>query len=140
MGLLEVQKHALAAAHGKPGFAYYMEMGLGKTLTALVEFTSLVETREATRLVVVCPNSFKTGWVDEINKHKIEVDAFIFESGADGFNEAFLKTKFTKPPVLIINYEAIRNDNVKKYISRFVGVKDCMIVLYESIQIKTYDR
>ena len=139
MGLLKVQDAALGASYGQPGFAYYMEMGLGKTLTALVEFTALVQEKEVTRLVVVCPNSFKTGWVDEIKKHDIKVHPFVFESGADYYNEAFLRTEFTKPPVLIINYEAIRSDAVKDYIKRFVGSKNCMAVLDESIQIKTFD-
>jgi len=139
MGLLRVQEHALAAGHDKPGFAYYMEMGLGKTLTALVEFKALVEAKEATRLVVVCPNSFKTGWVDEINKHKADVHPFVFESGADYYNEAWLKTDFVRPPVLIVNYEAIRSEAVQNYIKRFVGTRNAMIVLDESIQIKTFD-
>ena len=137
--LLEVQNAALNASFEKPGFAYYMSMGLGKTLTALVEFNGLVNRKEATRLVVVSPNSFKSGWVDEIKKHNINVHPRIFESGADYYNEAWLKTEFTKPPVLIVNYEAIRSERTQSYIQRFVGSKNCMIVLDESIQIKTFD-
>src|SRR4249920_3835209 len=112
MGLLRVQEHALAASHGQPGFAYYMEMGLGKTLTALVEFTTLVNAKEVTRLVVICPNSFKAGWVDEIKKHNIDVHPHIYESGNDWSNDNFINTQFARPPVLIVNYEAIRKDGV----------------------------
>jgi SNF2 family DNA or RNA helicase len=139
MNLLEVQRTALKASSQIPAFAFYMEMGLGKTLTALAEFLALVEAKEVTRLVVVCPNSFKTGWAEEIKKHNLNAEPYIFESGADYFNQKFLQTEFTKPPVLIVNYEAIRSDTVRHYIGKFVGTRNCMIVLDESIQIKTYN-
>lgn len=137
--LLEVQEKALKAANGKPGFAYFLEMGLGKTLTILIEFIELVKNKNATRLVVVCPNSFKTGWVDEIKKHDIDVHPFIFESGNDYYSEKFLKEKYTKPPVLIINYEAIRKEYAQKLILRFINGRNAMLVLDESVQIKTYN-
>jgi len=137
--LLKVQQEALKASRSKPGFAYYMEMGLGKTLTALTEFTTLVSKNEVTRLVVVCPNTFKSGWLDEIEKHNIFVDAFVYNSGADWENNRFLKKDFDKPPVLIVNYEAIRKDGVQEYIGAFTNRRDCMVVLDESIQIKTHN-
>ena len=139
MKLLDVQEKALTSSSNKPGFAYYMEMGLGKTLTALTEFQALVEGNKATRLVVICPNSFKAGWADEIKKHNIDVHPHIFESGSDYWNDQFLKTEFTKPPVLIVNYEAIRKDDTFLYIRKFAHDRRCMIVLDESIQIKTYN-
>jgi len=132
--LLEVQQAALKAAKGRAGFAYWMEMGLGKTLTALTEFTQLVADGEVTRLVVVCPNSFKGGWVAEIEKQNIPVDPWVYESGAN--NEPFLRKIFTKPPVLIVNYEAIRSANTQDYIKAFIFKRKAMIVFDESIQLK----
>ena len=137
--LLDVQEKALISSNEVPGFAYYMEMGLGKTLTALIEFLSLVAQKKATRLVVICPNSFKMGWVEEIKKHDINVHPYVFNSGADYDNDAFLKVLFKKPPVLIVNYEAIRKAENQIYIRRFIHDKRCMIVLDESIQIKTWN-
>jgi SNF2 family DNA or RNA helicase len=136
--LLEVQKAALKAGRGKLGFAYYCQMGLGKTLTALTEFMELVEAKEVTRLVVISPNSFKGGWLDEIRKHGLNLHPHIFESG-NIYNGFFLSITFEKPPVLIINYEAIRSAETQTYIARFVAGRKAMIVLDESIQIKTYD-
>jgi SNF2 family DNA or RNA helicase len=99
----------------------------------------LVEAGEVTRLVVVSPNSYKSGWKDEIKKHNIPVHPHIYNSDAGYFNDIFLKNEFDKPPVLVINYEAIRSIAVQNYVVRFVGNKKCMIVLDESIQIKTYN-
>jgi SNF2 family DNA or RNA helicase len=141
MVLLKVQRAARKAGHGKPGFAYYCEMGLGKTLTALTEFVDLTESLpepEVTRMVVVCPNSFKSGWVDEIKKHDIRVHPHIFESGSM-YNGHFLSITFEKPPVLIVNYEAIRSVETQAYIGKFVAGRNAMIVLDESVQIKTFD-
>ena len=138
VGLLEVQEEAIkAASHREGGFAYWMEMGLGKTLTALTEFIQLVDKGEATRLVVVCPNSFKTGWRDEIVKQGINVDPWVYSSGAD--NEQFLRKRYDKPPVLIVNYEAIRRVPTQDYIFKFISNRKCMVVFDESIQIKTHN-
>ena len=135
--LLEVQKAALKASKGQAGFAFWMDMGIGKTLTALTEFLALVETREATRLVVVCPNSFKSGWAAEIEKHGMAIDYHIFESG--GYNSTFLAKKFDdKPPCLIVNYEAIRSATTQSFIQRFVNGRNAMIIFDESIQLKGY--
>ena len=139
MELLEVQDKALGAAQGKPGFAYFLEMGLGKTLLALTEFMKLVEQKQATRLVVICPNSFKTGWLDEVNKHNIQVHVHIFVSGAEYENARFLKVPYDKPPMLVINYEAIRKPETQDYIAKFTHGRSCMVVFDESIQIKTYN-
>jgi SNF2 family DNA or RNA helicase len=137
--LLKVQQTALEASQGRPGFAYYMEMGLGKTLLALTEFTQFVAEGKATRLVVVCPNSFKVGWVEEIEKQGVEVHPYIYNSGDDFSNNAFLKIEYKKPPVLIVNYEAIRKENTQLYIRKFTNGRRCMMVLDESVQIKTYN-
>jgi len=139
MGLLEVQKKALEASCGRLGYAFYMEMGLGKTLTVLTEFTEMVRDKMATRMVVICPNSFKAGWVEEIKKHAIECLPHVYNSGADYENAQFLNQLYKRPPVLIINYEAIRKDNVQEYIAKFVTGRNCVLVLDESIQIKTYN-
>lgn len=138
MNLLDVQKKALIEARGKPGFAYYMEMGLGKTLVAFAEFMELVAERTVTRMVVVCPNSFKGGWRDEAAKWDLGVDLHVYSSGADYNNSNFLRKKFVSPPVLVVNYEAIRGKNTQEYILRFIKDRDCMIVFDESIQLKTY--
>lgn len=135
--LLPVQKEGLKHGLNKPGFAYYMEMGLGKTLLALTEFLTYAARKDATRLVVFCPNSFKTGWLDEIQKYGLKVHPHIYDSGNDYANGQFLKAKYESPPILIINYEAIRKEEVQDYIRTFIRPKPSMLVVDESIQIKT---
>lgn len=132
--LLEVQKAALSASKGRSGFAYFLEQGLGKTLLTLTDFTEKVAAREVTRLVVVCPNSFKDGWREEIEKHGFDFEVLVYESG--NMYGSFLRKAFNKPPVVIVNYEAIRRENTYGFIEQFAANRNCMIVFDESISLK----
>ena len=135
MKLDPVQDEALKFADSKRGVGYFLEMGLGKTLLALEEFR---RSRDyVTRLVVVCPNSFKSGWIEEIEKHGFNYDAHVFVSGAKA-NEKWLAKRYERPPVLIINYEAIRSEDVRDAILQWMKVKPTMLVLDESILIKSH--
>ena len=139
MKLDPVQVEALKFGEGKRGVGYFLEMGLGKTLLALEEFKRAVDNRWATRMVVVSPNSFKRGWLDEIEKHGFAFQPFVFVSGKKA-NDIWFSTKvYGTPPVLIVNYEAIRTPAVHLRILAWMRVKPTMLVLDESIQIKTHD-
>jgi SNF2 family DNA or RNA helicase len=123
-----------------------MEQGLGKSLTTLENFKRLVDTGGCTRLVISCPNSFKGGWLDEIEKWGYDFDVLVYGSGNDWQNDAWLKKEYTKPPVLIINHEAIRKSGTKKagfkysnglqFIERFIKGKKAMLAEDESIKLK----
>lgn len=108
MNLLAVQKAALQRSAGAAGFAYFMEQGLGKTLTSYADFMERVAERTATRLLVVCPNSFKSGWVEDAEKHGVDLDFFVWQAGMHNYLRAWIRRGFKKPPCLIVNWEAIR--------------------------------
>lgn len=154
MELLSVQKAALKASTGMPGFGFFMEQGLGKTLTTYAEFMELVASREATRLVVVCPNSFKQGWVEEAIKYSIDLDFFVWQAGMIDQLKCWADKKFTKPPCIIVNWESIRAaktkvgkrtvwdsmpllDVLKSFTNPVRG--RAMVAFDESIQAKTHD-
>jgi len=132
-----VQLAAKEKAKGQQGFGFFMEMGLGKSLLALDEFMSGVS-GGTTRMLVVCPNSFKSGWIEEIHKHGINVEPYIFVSGASE-NRAFLERAFNRPPVLVVNYEAIRSESVRQALTVWMYRKPTYLVFDESIQIKTHN-
>jgi SNF2 family DNA or RNA helicase len=132
-----VQIAALEASKGHDGFGYFMEMGLGKTLTALTEFREGVKDG-TTRMVAVCPNTFKSGWVEEVSKHGLDIDAYIFESGSP-YNDTFIRKRYERPPLIIVNYEAIRSKTVHNSLFDWLGRKPSYIAFDESVQIKTHD-
>ena len=136
MQLDPVQIAALEFARDKPGVGYFLQMGLGKSLLALEEFQRGLP--GVTRLVIVAPNSFKNGWLDEIDKHGFDFDAHVFVSGSKA-NDKWLTAKYTRPPVIVLNYEAIRIPTVLLKLLAWMRIRPTMLVLDESIQIKTHD-
>jgi SNF2 family DNA or RNA helicase len=140
-----LQLKALAAARHKPGFCYYLEMGLGKSLLALAEFTNLVnEERRATRMVVFSPNSFKQGWKAEIEKHGMDFEVHVYSASKDKKGQDFVQRGtltpaqggFTKPAILIVNYDAIRLPKVATLVETFTRGRRCYLVCDESINLK----
>lgn len=90
-------------------------------------------------MLVVAPNSFKAGWKEEVEKHGFDFDVHVFISGAAKANEKWLTKRYTKPPVLVINYQAIWRPNVLLRLIAWMRVKPTFLTLDESIQIKTHD-
>ena len=131
-----VQVAALKFATGKLGVGWFAEQGLGKTLMALYEFAMLYDQRKVDRMVVVCPNTFKQGWVDEIQKHKLKFDSHIWESSKKDAAVNWMNASHDKP-VLIINYEAIRMPNVLAAIRIWASRGNAYLAIDESIQIKS---
>jgi SNF2 family DNA or RNA helicase len=132
-----VQIAGLDFARGKPGVGWFMEQGLGKTLTALTEFEGLTIAEEADRLIVICPNTFKEGWVDEIEKHEFDFDVHVFESAKKKQAGQFINSLHERPPVFILNYEAIRRPNVLQAMVLWAKRGKAYLVIDESIQIKS---
>ena len=138
-----VQLAALKFAEGKPGVGWFMEQGLGKTLTALAEFDWLVKRNEADRMIVVCPNTFKQGWADEIVKHGFDFDVHVFRSSKRpdasefcGRSHFDMRERF-HPPVMIVNYEAARLKTVLSGLIKWARRGKTYLVIDESIQIKS---
>lgn len=133
------QIEALRLSKGKRGFGYLMEMGLAKTRTDLTDTMRWVDEYDVTRSIVMVPNSFKGGWVAEIEKWGFDMTPHVFESGNDYWNERFLRSTFENLPVLIVNYEAIRSAKTQDYIARFIGNRRAKVTADESIQIGIHD-
>lgn len=63
--LYEVQRVALSKAHLKTGFAYFLEMGLGKTRLTYHEQYELASKDLIDVGVILCPKSLRATWADE---------------------------------------------------------------------------
>lgn len=138
MELMEVQKEAKRRSAGKRGFGYFMEMGLGKTLTSQSDFLDQVDAGLSDRGLVVCPNSFKSGWVEDTNKHKLGINQCVWDSGSSHM-AAWLRRDSNAPRQLIINYEAIRSPDVMKFLELYFKDRSVFTSFDESIQLKQYD-
>lgn len=130
----QVQQRAIDLADGKWGFAYFMEMGLGKTATVLAEFYNLWNDNKVDCLIVVCPPSLKHNWINE--------------SISWGLPESITKYVWPKTPkedfpnnfILSMNYESFSSGNRKglSVLSNLCSSHRVMLVLDESTQIKNH--
>ena len=133
-----VQIAALEFSEGKQGVGWFLEQGLGKTLIALTEFSFLYQTGKVDRMIVVAPNSFKKGWLEEAEKHGFAFDLHIWRSTKKTAAADFLNGRHEKPPVLIINYEAARMPGVLRALQIWASRGYAYLAIDESIQIKSH--
>ena len=138
-----VQHAALAFARGKPGVGWFLEQGLGKTLLALAEFDALRLQGLVDRMIVICPNSFKLGWAQEIEKHGFSFDVHVFRSSKREAATEFCSRSHRDDsgrhhaPVMVVNYEAARMKTVLAGLIKWAARGRCYLAIDESIQIKT---
>jgi len=129
MNLLAVQHAALKKSGLRPGFAHFMEQGLGKTLVTLVEFNHLKKQNKVDCLIIVCPNSLKSNWKNEIRDWKFDYNVGLWPNH-DPRKEPFRE-------VFVINYEATIAGGgfaVEEYLYNH----RCMLVYDESSKIKSH--
>ena len=121
----DVQLAALKAARGKDGFAYFMEMGLGKTATTLNE---MVETSmEHDAYVVLCPNSMKQVWADEAEAWGAKFDIQVWPRINTSHQE--------RGTLLIMNWEALLSKG-GQYLYAYMFNRSIYVAGDESIYIK----
>ncbi len=124
----DVQTEALRQSEDFPlGFAYFMEMGLGKTAVLLADFQRLRKADLVDVLVLLCPNSLKGNWEREV---------------ALWTNNLMISSVWPKTDVAhvyIMNYEALGSGRArgKDLIWNLINQgKRVMLGLDESTQIK----
>lgn len=88
------------------------DMGTGKTLTALWAFDYLRITGQASRLLVIAPNSVTTVWESEIRRHMPHL-SYVNLSGATKASWEKGLRVFQKRHVIILNHDAMRTDRLK---------------------------
>jgi SNF2 family DNA or RNA helicase len=132
-----VQIAALDFARDKPGVGWFLQQGLGKTLCALTEYSWCHSLGQADKMIVVAPNTFKQGWIDEIEKHGFSFNAHVFQSSKKEEAQRFLSRQgHNAPPILILNYEAMRRPAVLTQIVKWAAIGKTYLAIDESIQIK----
>jgi SNF2 family DNA or RNA helicase len=132
-----VQIAALDFARDKCGVGWFMQQGLGKTLCALTEYSWYQNQAKADRMIVVTPNTFKQGWVDEIEKHGFSFNYHVYRSSRKADADRFLMRQgHNSPPILVMNYEAMRMPAVLAAICQWAKLGKTYLAIDESIQIK----
>jgi hypothetical protein len=84
------------------------EMGIGKTLQMLAAFVTLRDQGEAKYMLVLCPNSVKTGWLKEVQKHT-KLTAMMLGNGTEQMMLDCKKYLKRRTEVLISHYDGLIN-------------------------------
>lgn len=146
---MQHQLRALRKANGKRGFAYFMEMGTGKTWTILAEAERMYAAGTIDAIFVLAPKGVHTNWTRiEIPKH-LEVPhiAACYFSGGTKKNKAEVERVFAPrehgevPPlrILAMNIDAIATADGFKLAVAFLNSTKAMFVIDESDRIKGHN-
>lgn len=147
--LYEVQRKALEGSLGtpgkiapKPGFAYFMEQGLGKTFTVLQEFHELVSHDLVDIAVMVVPRSLRGNWAEEMEDWGYPYPVILVDSDKKCFDELNRLRKsnqhFARNPMIVLHYEQVLTHGTR-IINRLIEMgKRIYCGLDESVRIKKH--
>ena len=136
--LFEVQRKALEAAWGKSGFAFFLEQGLGKTLTVWQEFHEYVTHEMADVLVIVCPRSLRGAWRDEAQEWGYPYPVILMDSDKKAIKAIGL-LKRGQPFALVMHYEQVLTHGKRILDWLLTQGKKVYLALDESVRIKNHN-
>ena len=134
--LYEVQQRGIEEANRQPGFAYFMEQGLGKTRTVLVEFHGLVLDGEAEILVVVCPRSLRGAWRDEALELGMGYPIILMDN--EKKTRKLLNEIGKQPLIIVMHYEQVLTHGTAIITAMLERGKKLYCALDESVRIKKW--
>ncbi len=139
------QLDAMAAARGKEAFAYFCEMGTGKSACVINEIASLGGEGKCDAAIIFAPKGVHTNWVvNELPKHWpdwIKYESVDWRSGAGKQRmqkiEQILKPKPGVIRILVMNWDSIVYESGYDFAVKFcLTTQKLMIVGDESQRIK----
>lgn len=126
-----------------PYFGLLMEPGTGKTKLTLDTAAWLFLQGKIDSMLVVCPNSVKDTWLEELEAHlpdKIKTDVFLWEPKTRHKIDAWIHSTEARGKllrVLIMNVEAFSTDQGADHALTFVAKHNVIMVVDESTRIKS---
>lgn len=135
------QLEALERSQNLDAFAYFMEPGLGKSKVIVddASFAFMWATIEAQ--AVVCPNSIKSNWVDEIEIHSpLGVDIFVYAPERKEQVQAWIDAPADgRMKWFVIAVESLSSGSGRDYLEAFLRRQRSGLAVDESSRIKTWN-
>ena len=135
---------ALEKSWNKENFAYFMEMGTGKTKVLIDNLAMLYDKGKIDGALIVAPKGVvKTWYEQELPTHlpnHIENVTVLWQSNITKKQQEKLETLFeieTAFHILVMNVEALSTDKGVKFASKFLNSHRSMMAIDESTTIKT---
>ena len=138
------QLPALAKSWHKENFAYFMEMGTGKTKVLIDNLAMLYDKGKIDGALIIAPKGVvKTWYEQELPTHlasHIENVTVLWQSNITKGQQEKLESLYeieTALHILIMNVEALSTDKGVKFASKFLNSHKVLMAIDESTTIKT---
>ena len=140
----EHQMTALEKSWNKENFAYFMEMGTGKTKVLIDNLAMLYDKGKVDGALIVAPKGvIKTWYEQELPTHlpdHVENVTVLWQPNITKAQQEKLESLFeieTALHILIMNVEAFSTDKGVKFASKFLNSHKTLMAVDESTTIKT---
>ena len=137
------QLKALEMSWDKKVFAYFMEMGTGKSKVLIDNMSILYDKGLINGALIIAPKGVYKNWFDsEIPTHlpsHIEKTMVLWESSAGKSKEKELNTLFKSSydlHILVMNVEALSTKKGKQFAEKFLNCHKTLMAIDESTTIK----
>lgn len=134
------QMGALLAMQDMPAFGLFMDPGTGKTKILIDDAVAAFRRGEIDGVLLICPNSIKPNWVEELEKHSGEpFMAHEHEPDKSSRFATFQRAHFPGLKWLIMGVESLSSKSGVTVATHFLlgGKKE--LAVDESSRIKTHD-
>ena len=138
------QLTALEKSWNKENFAYFMEMGTGKTKVLIDNVAMLYDKGKIDGALIIAPKGVvKTWYEQELPTHlpdHIENVTVLWQSNITKAQQEKLESLFeieTALHILVMNVEALSTDKGVKFATKFINSHKTLMAIDESTTIKT---
>jgi SNF2 family DNA or RNA helicase len=138
------QLTALEKSWNKENYAYFMEMGTGKTKVLIDNIAMLYDKGKIDGALIIAPKGVvKTWYEQELPTHlpdHIENVSVLWQSNITKGQQEKLESLFeieTAFHILVMNVEALSTEKGVKFASKFINSHKAMMAIDESTTIKT---
>ena len=138
------QMTALEKSWNKENFAYFMEMGTGKTKVLIDNLAMLYDKGKVDGALIIAPKGVvKTWYEQELPTHlanHVENVTVLWQSNITKGQQEKLESLFeieTALHILIMNVEALSTDKGVKFAAKFLNSHKVLMAIDESTTIKT---
>ena len=139
----EHQEEALLKSFNRKNYAYFMEMGCGKSKVLIDNMTWLYENKHIDTAIIIAPKGVYMNWKNsEIPTHlpdDVPNNVYVWKSGANKSEKIVLEEGTRtrdKLRILLVNVEAFATAKVKKYLQAFIHRSNFLLAVDESTTIK----
>ena len=139
----EHQEEALLKSFNRKNYAYFMEMGCGKSKVLIDNITWLYENKHIDTAIIIAPKGVYMNWKNsEIPSHlpdDVPHKMYIWKSNANKSEKIILEEGVRSRVILrilLVNVEAFATAKVKRYLEAFIHRSNFLLAVDESTTIK----